>query len=166
MKRLNFGCGKIIKKNWVNVDLQKADGVDYSFDFEKFPYPLKENYFNYILIDNVMEHLLNLREILLELYRINDNNGLIEIKVPYYNCAGAYNDHEHCNFFNRISMMNLLFPEKFYSYSKSKFNFELVRFELIPTNFGKIFPKFIREKMSHILGEIYSEIRVIVKVKK
>jgi len=40
MKKLNFGCGKIIKpkkEGWTNVDLQKGDGIDFSFDFLKSP---------------------------------------------------------------------------------------------------------------------------------
>jgi hypothetical protein len=27
MNKLNFGCGKIIKSGWTNVDLQKRKGI-------------------------------------------------------------------------------------------------------------------------------------------
>ena len=49
MKKLNFGCGRKIKKKWDNCDVQK--GAPISFDFNKFPYPLKSNTYDYIWND-------------------------------------------------------------------------------------------------------------------
>lgn len=166
MKKLNFGCGKIIKKGWVNVDGQKAKGIDKSFDFEKFPYPLKANEFDYILLDNVFEHLINLNDILDELHRISKKGAVIEIIVPYYNCSGAYNDVTHVNFFNKVSIINLITPHVYYSHEKRKKEFKIVELTLVPTRLGKLFPKFMREKVSFILAEIYSDIKVKIKVIK
>jgi len=79
MKKLNFGCGLDIKKGWVNVDGQRGPQVDKSFNFAKFPYPLRNNEFDYILVDNVLEHLEDPHKVLDELHRISKKNGLIEI---------------------------------------------------------------------------------------
>jgi len=96
--RLNFGCGKDIKRGWVNVDIQKGEGIDKSFDFNKFPYPFKDNTFDYILVDNVLEHFDDPRKVVEELWRISKPDAIIEVKVPYYHSAGAYNDIGHKHF--------------------------------------------------------------------
>ncbi len=57
MKKLNFGCGNKILSGWVNVDIQRRKGIDLSFDFLKDKYPFKDSEFDYVLIDNVLEHL-------------------------------------------------------------------------------------------------------------
>jgi len=41
--KLNFGCGKEIMKDCINVDIQKDKTIDKSFDFNIFPYPFKYN---------------------------------------------------------------------------------------------------------------------------
>ncbi len=120
MKKLNFGCGRIIKKGWTNVDLQKGKSIDKSFDFNKFPYPLKSNKFDYILVDNVLEHLDDPVRVLDELSRISKKNANILIKVPYYNCKGAYNDITHKHFFNETTFDNMLNPESHYGYKEKR----------------------------------------------
>jgi len=83
IQKLNFCCGKDIKKGkeWINVDIQKAEGRDKSFNFDKFPYPFKDNEFDYILVDNVLEHLKNPRKVILEFWRISKPNAIIEVIV-------------------------------------------------------------------------------------
>ena len=66
MKKLNLGSGRNVKKGFVNVDIHKYEGVDKAFDFEKFPYPFKDNTFDYVETVQVMEHLGNTLEILEE----------------------------------------------------------------------------------------------------
>lgn len=83
MKKLNFGCGTKIKKGWINVDIQKNKKIDKSFDFNNFPYPLKSNSYDYILLDNVLEHLLYPDKTIYELCRMIKNGGIIEIIVPH-----------------------------------------------------------------------------------
>ena len=166
MNKLNFGCGKIIKKGWVNVDIQKDKNIDKSFNFEKSPYPLKDNTFDYILTDNVLEHIGDLKLVFDEFYRISKNGAEIKIVVPYYNCKGAYNDITHVHFFNETTFHNLLNPFCHYGVKKEKLRFKVIKNYLKPTRFGKIIPSFVRKQFSYILGEVYSEIEVMVKVVK
>jgi len=166
MKKLNFGCGNKILEGWVNVDIQKARGIDKSFDFNKFPYPFKDNSFDYILVDNVLEHLDNPKKVLDELHRIAKKDAIIKIIVPYYHCRGAYNDITHKHFFSDVSFDNLVNPEKHYSLTTRK-KFEIKKLELIPTKLGKmIFPKKLRYLASLVLGEIFKAIDVELRVLK
>lgn len=160
--KLNFGCGKEIDKDFYNVDGLKQSGVDKVFDFDKFPYPLKSNHYNFIYCDNVLEHLFYPLSVIREFHRICKDGALIHIRVPYYNCAGAYNDSTHVNFFNRNAVEELFDT----CYIEGEEMFRIQSLSLIPTRLGKIIPRFTREKISFIIGEVYSEIDVVTEVKK
>ena len=130
--RLNFGCGKDIKRGWVNVDIQKGEGIDKSFDFNKFPYPFKDNTFDYILVDNVLEHLDDPRKVVEELWRISKPDAIIEVKVPYYHSAGAYNDIGHKHFFNKRTLEILFCPERSYAVTYQR-KFKIIELKLLPS---------------------------------
>jgi len=166
MKKLNFGCGRDIKKGYLNVDIFKREGVDKTFDFNEFPYPFPNNYFEEIYCDNVLEHLEDIPRVMKELHRISKPNGLIRIIVPYYNCYGAYNDVTHRHYFSHLSF------EPFYKQNTRgnyfiKERFELKSLKLIPTRFGRFFLfDFIRKPLSFIFGQIIQAVDISLVVKK
>ena len=57
MKKLNLGSGEDIKKDYVNLDAVKLKGVDIVYNLNKYPWPLKDNEFDFIYCNNVLEHL-------------------------------------------------------------------------------------------------------------
>ncbi len=167
MKKLNFGCGKIIKpkkEGWTNVDLQKGDGIDFSFDFLKSPYPLKESEFDYVLIDNVIEHLPNPRKVLENLWRVCKKNAIIEIIVPYYNSYYAYADITHVNFFNEIAMKQLIEGNSYNITNKPLF--EIKELRSVPQRFIKWIPKSILNILKRFFGNVIVELRVKIRVLK
>ncbi len=177
MKKLNLGCGRDIKKGFVNVDIQKANDIDKSFDFDKFPYPFEDNTFDYVYTDNVFGHLEDIKKVLKEIYRISKKDAIIEIIVPYYNCKAAFGDVTHKHFFNASSMDNFIInPEKFQInkkeivkkvYHNEKRKFKMLAKELIPTTLGKlIYPKKLRYNISLLIGEVFSQIIFRLKVIK
>lgn len=166
MKNLNFGCGRDIKKGYVNVDITPFTGVDKTFDFDVFPYPFEDNEFENVYTDNVLEHVTDLTKVMQELHRITMPNGIIRIIVPYYNCYGAYNDITHKHYFSHLSF------EPFYV-NKTRGNyfieekFDLKSIKLIPTRIGKLFMfDFIRRPISFIFGQIIQTIDIQLIVKK
>jgi len=166
MKKLNFGCGRDIKKDYMNVDLTPFEGVDKTFDFNIFPYPFNDSEFDEIYTDNVLEHVENLTKVMKELHRIAKPDSIIRIIVPYYNCYGAYNDITHKHYFSHLAF------EPFYQ-EKSRGNyfiqekFNLKKLNLIPTRFGKIFIfDFLIKPMSFIFGQIIQTIDLELIVKK
>jgi SAM-dependent methyltransferase len=166
MTKLNFGCGKNIKKGYVNADIDKFESVDKNFDFNIFPYPFSDNEFDEILADNVLEHLGDIPAVMKELHRISKPDGMIKIIVPYYNCYGAYNDLTHQHYFSHRSF------EPFYEknargnyFIKEKFRLE--RLKLVPTRLGKIFLfDFIRLPLSFVFGQVIQAIDITLIVKK
>jgi glycosyltransferase involved in cell wall biosynthesis len=165
-KKLNFGCGRGIKKDYINVDITPFEGVDYVFNFNQFPYPFPNDEFDFIYADNILEHLEDIPKVMRELHRIAKNNALVQIVVPYYHCYGAFNDVTHKHYFSPLSF------EPFYKKNTRanyfiKEKFELKELKLIPTRLGKIFLfDFIRRPLSFILGQIYQSINITLIVKK
>ncbi len=166
MNRLNFGCGQDIKKGWVNVDITKFPGVNKTFDFNTLPYPFKDNYFDQIYADNILEHLNDLTKVMKELHRITRNRGELHIIVPYYNCYGAYNDITHKHYFSHLAF------EPFYKYNSRgnyfiKERFSLKKITLVPTRLGRLIPfNSLRLFLSHIFGQIIQTIDITLIVRK
>ena len=82
-----------------------------NFDFNKFPYPFKENTYDYILVKSVLFALEDIVKVLNELWRISKPNALIEINEAYYNNKGAFNDISAKNYFSD-STFRVLIKEK------------------------------------------------------
>ncbi|MCH7850078.1 MAG: methyltransferase domain-containing protein [Nanoarchaeota archaeon] len=165
MKKLNFGCGTIIKKGYINVDMQKGKGIDKTFNFYKYPYPFKANSFDEVLIDNVLEHLENPWRIMREIWRICKKSAIVRIIVPYYNSYYAYADPTHVNYFNETSMEQTLGKVE-YSHSNQKEKFEILELNSVPQRFLRFIPKLILNILKRFLGNIIVELRVRVKVVK
>lgn len=166
MTKLNFGCGKNIKKGYVNADITRFEGVDKTFDFNVFPYPFSDGEFDEILADNILEHLDNIPAVMKELHRISKPGGEVRIIVPYYNCYGAYNDITHKHYFSHLSF------EPFYN-KNSRGNyfleerFELKKLKLVPTRLGRLLLfDFVRKPASFIFGQIIQVIDITLVVKK
>ncbi|NMB66797.1 class I SAM-dependent methyltransferase [Candidatus Woesearchaeota archaeon] len=164
MERLNFGCGNNIKRGWVNVDKQEGEGINKSFDFNKFPYPFKKDSFDYVLIDNVLEHLEKPVEVIKELHRICKKNAIIEIIVPYYNTYYAYVDVTHLHFFNEDTFYNLFEGNKYDI--KKKNLFKVLEVNSIPQRYLRWIPKPILNVLKRFLGNIIVNLNVKVRVIK
>ncbi|PQP33286.1 hypothetical protein C6A36_00040 [Desulfobacteraceae bacterium SEEP-SAG10] len=166
-KYLNFGCGLKIKNatGWINADIQSGKGIDVSFDFNKFPYPFKDNSFKYIIADNVLEHLIDPIAVVNELWRIADSESLIHVIVPYWNAKCAYNDVTHLHFFNERAVELLFDVNTSYLQDVNK-KFEILELILVPSNKCKFLPSVIRNSLSVYLCNIIRAIDVKVSVIK
>ena len=93
---INFGSGNTKMKGAINVDHIKLKYVDKVFDFEKFPYPFKENSADEIHMYFVLEHLDKHLEVMQELHRILKRGGLLYIRVPHgSSCYGQWGEFTH-----------------------------------------------------------------------
>lgn len=68
--RLNLGCGRDIKKDYLNCDISKKYGADKIVNLNKFPYPFKDNFADEIYMNHILEHLDAPTKVLNECHRI------------------------------------------------------------------------------------------------
>jgi len=143
-KRLNLGCGFKYREGWINLDISNTDiyqrkiKVDVTHDLDKFPYPFPDNYFDEVLMDNVLEHLEKPSRVLEELERICKNNAVIKVIVPHFSGYKAYTDHTHKHYFT-IESIDLMLRNRKIEIVKAKLEISdnaLIRF------IGKFFTMF------------------------
>ena len=163
--KLNLGCGRAVKKGYVNLDFVKLPGVDVVHDLDSFPYPFKANTFDEIYVDNVLEHLNDIVAVMAELHRISKKGAVIKIIVPYFHYHGAYQDPTHKHFFTLDTFDYFVKGSNYDYYTHTRF--EILKKELIPTALGKLVPfkKKCLNMLAMVFGElaksIYFELRVV-----
>ena len=163
MKKLNFGCGTDIRKGWDNCDIQEGRGV-ISFDANIFPYKkLKDNFYDYIYLREILPAVNEPDMVLFELWKKAKSNAIIEIEVPYYNNKGAINYIKLKHLFND-EVFKIFVEEK--SIINKKKKFKILELKLEPTRIGRIFPKYIRERLALFIGGLISKVHVKLKVVK
>jgi predicted SAM-dependent methyltransferase len=101
--KLNLGCGRDIKKGYINLDIVDLPGVDVVCNIEK-KLPFDDSYFDEIYCDNVLEHVNNLDYVLGEIHRILKNNGVVKIKVPHFSSFCSFTDPTHKRFFGYFTL--------------------------------------------------------------
>lgn len=93
--KLNAGCGNKYKKGWINLDSNREVRADVYHDLNKFPLPFKDNHFDKILLDNVLEHIPNYLKLIDELHRITKKGGIIIIYTPHTSSIYSFKHLDH-----------------------------------------------------------------------
>lgn len=128
MKILDIGCGKnkyksaCKKDKVIGLDVLKLPGVDVVHNLEKFPWPFKNNEFNLIICNHVLEHLDNTVKVMEELWRIGKPNAIIKINVPFFAYYGAFQDPTHKRFFTIDTFEYFTEKNELSYYSKARFD--------------------------------------------
>lgn len=150
-QKLNLGCGKDIKKGYINVDFEKFPGVDKVYDLNKKPYPFKKNSFKEILMRNILEHLENPYEVMKEIWRIAKPNARIKIRVPHFSSCNVWGDLQHKRGFNYSSFINPNISKKFKLISQ-RITFSHLKFFMRP--FVKYHPFFYEKHLAYIFSAV------------
>jgi len=98
--KLNLGCGKDKKNDYINIDFSSEVEPDKVWDLEKTPLPFKQNSVNEIQAEHVLEHIHNFVPLMHDLRRICKDKATIKIKTPFYSSWGQFNDPTHVRFFS------------------------------------------------------------------
>lgn len=160
--KLNFGCGMHNKKGYYNVDILKKSHIDKSFDFNIFPYPLKDNSFDEIECRQVLEHCDYPKKVMAEFWRIGKPNAIIKIRVPYVNSHSAYSILDHTSYFNRWSFVYL---NNDVGKGVGRETYELLENNILPQRFIKWIPmpilKFLAYGLNNVFVEIFAKVKII-----
>ena len=99
MNRLNLGSGTDIRAGWVNLDRSALPGIDVVHDLEKVPLPFPSETFDYVLCQDVLEHV-DYIPLLRDIWRIMKAGATLHIRVPHFSSSSAYGDPTHKRFFS------------------------------------------------------------------
>jgi len=129
-KKLNMGCGfKKLNDHW-NVDVESKCNPDEVLDFEKTPWPYKDNFFEKITADNILEHLGQdpkvFTNVIKEMYRVSADQAEWFINVPHHRCDLFWDDYTH---------VRPLTAKTFRMFDQ-KVNFESIAKKLSDSTFG------------------------------
>jgi SAM-dependent methyltransferase len=127
-ERINLGCGAKYLHGYINCDVLTNVKADKHFDFDVFPYPFQSDFADEIFMDNVLEHLQDVRKVMGELHRILRTGGRLRIIVPYAKSDWAFQDPTHRHFFTEKTMD--YFSEGFEYSFYTPYRFKVIRAEL------------------------------------
>jgi predicted SAM-dependent methyltransferase len=131
MKKLNLGCGQLMKEGYVNVDWDSLIAPDVSHNLNMLPYPFQDGEFDLIEAHHVIEHLDRPFEVMKELHRILAPGGVIHIKTPHFSRGFTHSEHAHG--------FDVTFPMYFNTsflgsgYTGKELTLEKLEFKLKPT---------------------------------
>lgn len=147
-KKLHSGCGKIIKEEWVNLDMSKAPGVDIVHNLDKYPYPFKDNTFEEIYMAHVLEHLTDTEKTLEKRYRISKPNGIVQIVFPHHASGNGYADKTPKRFFNATLFTNTITQGgQNIRLNKNNFNFEMASLKVTMGRRFKLFERLMNKNL-------------------
>jgi len=151
MRILDIGCGKNKYKSEnkkdkiIGLDIVKLPGVDVVHDLEKFPWPFKDNEFDIIIANHILEHLSNTVRVMEEIWRISKPDAIIKINVPYFTSPGAFQDPTHKRFFTLRTFDYFTNESGLNYYSKARFKIlkKKLIFDSVRPKISKLFDWFI-----------------------
>ena len=97
--KLNIGSGYKRIQGFLNLDSDKHCNPDYLVDLENAKFEFEDNSVDYIVAHHILEHVgEGFIPLLKEMYRVCDNNAIIDIRVPHMNHDVAKIDPTHKRF--------------------------------------------------------------------
>ncbi len=92
---LDLGCGKNKWPGAIGIDFANFPDIDIKWNLDHYPYPIKDDSFDKIILHHSIEHLENPERTLKEVFRIGKNGCIVEIVSPHYSSLNAYADLNH-----------------------------------------------------------------------
>ncbi len=186
-KKLEIGCGDNKRVGFTGMDIVPLKGIDIVHDMNDVPWPLNDNLFEEIVMDDVLEHSKNFLGVLKEIYRVGNDGCIIKISVPHFSSDNMYTDPTHTTFFSsrsfnyfdkslgykhsfylqdvnfKIKKVHLSFREYFtHDGNKPFFNpFKWIGVEWLINKFSRVYERFFCWIFP--VGEIYYELEIVKK---
>jgi SAM-dependent methyltransferase len=181
--KLNLGCGYDYRAGWVNLDNCKTESFnpDVLHNLNKAPYPFKDNTFEYVLANNILEHLDSPLACLEELWRISKSGAIIDIKVPYFTSWTAWGDITHkrpftyntfsmlCGFGKKGMKVSSLYTKPLFAYKKRRLIWGTTQGFLLKQIAGfmnwlvNLNPEFLERRMPFLIPIELLHVELIVK---
>lgn len=138
-----MGCGRAKTPGAIGVDANRQSDADLLHDLEMVPYPFRDNSFERVICNGIIEHLDDVVAVMEELHRICCSGAVISITTPYFTSVDAFTDPTHKHYFSSRSFDYFTgdFPEySFYSRVRFRKRAVDIRFWSLP-RLGNIRPQ-------------------------
>ena len=145
--KLNLGCGYDCREGWVNLDREEREGADIIHDLNMIPLPFKNEEFDYVLCQDVLEHV-NVTPLMNEIHRILKNGGILKIRVPHFTSTLNYEDPTHKNQFS-IRTFDYFIKYKSFSYGRDVKYFSKITKKIVFIVKKNIFGKFLNRLLEN-----------------
>jgi SAM-dependent methyltransferase len=126
---LDVGCGSKKHPGAVGIDLSPQTDADIVHDLDALPWPLDDDSFDEILLQDVIEHLRDPYGVFAELHRIGRPGARVRLRTPHFSSALAYSDPTHVHYFSAAAIRALAEPG-FAHYSAARFRIVNVTLDL------------------------------------
>jgi SAM-dependent methyltransferase len=126
---LDLGCGSKKYPGAVGVDISADTDADIVHDLDVFPWPLQDNSFDHVLMQDVIEHVAEPYRVMAELHRICRPGARIQMRTPHFSSVLAYTDPTHKHYFAGQAMYALAEPG-FEHYTQVRFRVVRVKLDL------------------------------------
>lgn len=153
--KLNLGCGDDYREGWINADIRPEVDPDLVLNVDHASLPFADNTFEFVLLDNVLEHSHDLLSLLTELHRVTAPGARLLFRGPHWNSAGAWTDPTHTRPFTH---------ETFEHYLVEPF-FAVEQVSCTRVRFGRLVPERVALVLADHVGQVVSEVEVVVRSK-
>jgi len=160
-KKLNLGCGNKKYVGYINVDKNRRCKPDKVVDLEK-RLPFKDNTFDEVIAEHVIEHISNTEKIMREIWRICKDGAIVKIVVPHYKTESAYSDPTHKAFFTEGTFD--YFTKKRKTSFYFDFEYEILKLEVERKGIIRKLLNWL--KIGKLLWNVNGDIKVLLRVKK
>ena len=75
------GIYQVYNKNIISLDIYDTKNVDLIADAHMIP--IADNYFDFVIIQAVLEHVINPHRVVAEIWRVLNNNGMVYAETPF-----------------------------------------------------------------------------------
>jgi SAM-dependent methyltransferase len=126
---LDVGCGSKKHPGAVGIDRSADTQADVVHDLDVLPWPLDDDAFDEILLQDVIEHLDDLYGVFGELHRVGRPGARVQLRTPHFSSVLAYSDPTHRHFLSGAAIRSLAEPG-FAHYSEVRFRVVHVTLDL------------------------------------
>jgi len=117
---LDIGCGSAKAPGSVGLDISPDTAADIVHDLDVFPYPIPDDSFDDILLQDVLEHVQQPIRLFEELHRVGRPGARIQLRTPHFSSVLAYGDPTHRHAFSTLAIRSLAEP-RFAHYTSARF---------------------------------------------
>lgn len=117
---LDIGCGSQKWPGATGLDIAADTDADVVHDLDVYPYPLPDDAFDHVLMQDVIEHVEAPIRVMEELHRVCRAGARIQLRTPHFSSLLAYSDPTHRHYFSRMAIASLAEP-RFAHYTAVRF---------------------------------------------